>query len=88
MSEEKTGKPLVQTTSFWGWVAVVVPAISDTLQQALGSGFIPPHVAPWIYFAGAALGLFGRFTADEPVTSIVIPKKPESTDSDETESEG
>lgn len=67
------GKSLVESKSFWGFVATVIPAASDAINQALGSGFLPPQITPWLVLGGGLLGILGRITASEPIESV-LPK--------------
>jgi hypothetical protein len=67
-------KPLIASKSFWGALIALLPAASDTVQQLLGSGFLPPQVTPWLAGAGALLALLGRVTATSQISGIVSSK--------------
>lgn len=68
-----SGKALIQSKSFWGWLPAVIGSVSEVLDTALNSGFLPPQVTPWLVLGGSLLGLFGRLVASEPITSV-LPK--------------
>lgn len=68
------GKALVQSTTFWGSIVSLLPAISEAANWALGTGFLPPHIAPIVVAVGAVTSIFGRCKADEPIVSV-LPKK-------------
>jgi hypothetical protein len=67
-------KPLIASKSFWGALIALLPAASDSVQQLLGSGFIPPQVAPWLAGAGALLALLGRVTATSQISGVLSSK--------------
>lgn len=67
-------KPLIASKSFWGALIALLPAASDTIEQLLGSGFLPPQVTPWLAGAGALLALLGRVTATSQISGIVSSK--------------
>lgn len=67
-------KPLIASKSFWGALIALLPAASDTVQQLLGSGFLPPHVTPWLAGAGALLALLGRVTATSQISGVLSSK--------------
>jgi hypothetical protein len=64
-------KALVQSTSFWGSVLALLPAISDAATWALGTGFLPPQIAPIVVAVGALTAIFGRVKADTQITSVL-----------------
>jgi hypothetical protein len=67
-------KPLIASKSFWGALIALLPAASDTVQQLLGSGFLPPQVTPWLAGAGALLALLGRVTATSQISGVLSSK--------------
>lgn len=67
-------KPLVKSKSFWGWVVASLPLISQAAENVLGSGFVPPHIAPIVAGAGALIGLLGRLVATEEIKGVVSSK--------------
>jgi hypothetical protein len=67
-------KPLIASKSFWGALIALLPAASDTIEQLLGSGFLPPQVTPWLAGAGALLALLGRVTATSQIRGVVSSK--------------
>ena len=67
-------KALVASKTFWGSVLAILPAASDAVQQVLGSGFLPPQIAPWVAGAGALLALLGRVTASSTIGGILSVK--------------
>lgn len=67
-------KPLVQSKSFWGWLVASLPLISEATEKVLGSGFLPPHVAPIVAGAGALIGLIGRLVATDDVKGVFSSK--------------
>jgi hypothetical protein len=64
------GKALVLSKTFWGSVLAALPAVSEALNQAVGSGFLPPQAMPWVAGVGAVLAFLGRITASEEITSV------------------
>jgi hypothetical protein len=66
-------KALVQSSGFWGSVLSLLPAVSEAANWALGTGFIPPHIAPILVAVGAVTSIFGRVKADSRITSV-LPK--------------
>ena len=67
-------KPLIASKSFWGALIALLPAASDTIEQLLGSGFLPPQVTPWLAGAGALLALLGRVTATSQISGVISSK--------------
>ena len=66
-------KALVQSTTFWGAIIALLPEISQAAEWALGTGLVPPHIAPFVVAVGALTSIWGRWKADEQITSI-LPK--------------
>lgn len=66
-------KALIQSSSFWGSVLALLPAVSEAVNWALGTGFVPPQIAPILVAVGSVTAILGRVKADSKITSV-LPK--------------
>lgn len=72
MSEK--GKSALESKAILGNILCLAPFVSEVLEKALGSGFVPLPVAPYLVLFGSVLSIVGRVVACEPITSV-LPKK-------------
>lgn len=67
---ESINKPLVKTKVFLGVVLAMIPDLISGVNEIINLGILPPKVVMGLHIGGAALALFGRFTAKAKVSGV------------------
>lgn len=60
-------KSPISSKTIWGLLIALAPDVVNLIEQAEGTGLIPPEYAPLVRTVGLALAFVGRWTAKLPL---------------------
>lgn len=77
---KEPGIPAIKSSSLWGNLTALVAGVGMLFTDPTVLAVIPAPVLPVVTIIGAAIGIYGRVTAENQITSVVKSKDEEPTE--------